>query len=288
MSTAQAKQALKARLDAYHEALSSHNLLDPIAKFFSPDADFLTDQGLVRGHANLRPSHTELLTKRATADVVSTKWLADNAALVDSAFDAADGRGWSTELWMQPEKGEYVIRFQRIRAGMPFAFDALHALIPATIASEGVDASMQEEEAALRQQFKAFRAAFNNGDRDAMVQVWSEAADALPVFSFLNGRAQALNGRSAIGDKTDRMSRGAQASNPDPTLTPVKGAVMVSGEPKAIRFITPTLAVVDGTAEINDIPKGHGLVPSKMKGVYTDVWRKNDGKWQIESSRPWF
>jgi ketosteroid isomerase-like protein len=146
---------------------------------------------------------------------------------------------------------------------------------------------VKAEEKALRQNFKRWRAAFNKGDGKALMAMFTPKCDAIPVFSFLDGRAQILNGRTAVGDKAERMNPGAAVSNPNPNARNA-GAALVDGEPKVVRFLSPTLAVVDGTAHISGIPNAHGFAPSEMKGVYMDVWRKVGGNWQIESSRAWF
>jgi ketosteroid isomerase-like protein len=201
------------------------------------------------------------------------------------------------------------------------SFNAMTAHATSTLVDETVPAMVREkEEAALRKRFKEFRTAFNNGDSEALAAMWSDNCDAIVAFSFLQGRAQIINGKMAVGSKADRMAAGATVSNPNPMSGPIGGiagpmatgagymgpageagglntgalkkrsggAVIVAGEPKVIRFVSATVAVVDGTAEIGNIPAAHGFTPREMNGVYTDVWRKNQGVWQIEGSRPWF
>ncbi|MDP9106901.1 MAG: nuclear transport factor 2 family protein [Candidatus Eremiobacteraeota bacterium] len=232
---------------------------------------------------------------RASADVMATKWLGHDIALVDSVAETPKGRGWFTEIWHKSDGKSYVVAASRTRVGTAAAsYEALDKTSAHTLHDAKGATKNSGDEAALRANFKTFRAAFNSGDSKTLVNLFTESTDAIVAFSFLEGRAQILNGRMAVGKKADRMAFGTEVSNPAPAAAAhggggaAKGAAFVSGEPKVIRFLSSTVAVVDGTAAITNIPVAHGFAPREMKGVYTDVWVKTGGNWQIEGARPWF
>jgi ketosteroid isomerase-like protein len=286
MSTDRENLALGEQLGAFRIALKSKDLRT-VAPFFADRADFGSVRGIMRGWDEIAATSGELLSLRESADVVSSKWLSKEIALVDGVFDTGEGRGWFTEIWHKSDGKNYLISLSRSRVGSPSAsFDAFSRLSPHTIPNDDLGSIQQEEEEELRKQFKAFRTAINNGDSKGVAALFTPDCDAIVAFSFLQGRAQILNGRTAVGDKADRMNPGALVSNP--ATLESQGANFVGGEPKVIRFLSPTVAVVDGTAEIAGIPRAHGFSPKEMTGVYTDVWHKSDGQWLIAGSRPWF
>lgn len=285
MSTATETAALVKQLKAFRNA-ARKKTAKSLERFYTDNTDFRGTKGFAQGFQKTATSTGSAGFKlRSSAETAHVKWLADGVALVDSVTDSGNQRSWFTELW-QKQDGKYQIRSSRLRSGNSNrAYSALNRLKSA-VQAEGLQGAVaSREERKLRKNFKAFRQAFNKGDGKKMLALWSPDCDAVPVFSFLNGRAQVLNGRMAVGAKADRMNPGATVSNPDPARG---GAAIVAGEPKVVRFLTPKLAVVDGTADINGIPAAHGFAPKRMKGVYTDFWRKVGNNWLIESSRAWF
>lgn len=284
MSTPKETVILKKRLGAFSTALRS-NKPESAAAYFAPNADFRSSKGIVRGADKIAAAADETLWLRSSADVLSIKWLSKDMALVDSVAETDKGRGWFTEIWDSSGGKDPVIRAARSRVGTSGdAYKAINALSPETIADEVRPAVAKKEEAELRRRFKTFRTAFNKGDTKTLVDLCSKTVDAIPVFGFLDGRAQIMQGRAAVGSKADRMF-GADVSNPNPTR---QGASFIGGEPKVLRFLSSTVVVVDGTAEISNIPSAHGYAPKEMKGVYSNVWRKSGGQWRCEGARAWF
>jgi len=78
---------------------------------------------------------------------------------------------------------------------------------------------------------------------------------------------------------------GEDVINPAPDA---QRATVTGGESKRIRFLSPTVAVVDGTEEISSIPRAHGFSPRELRGVYTTVWVKNGEEWEGQAARAWF
>jgi ketosteroid isomerase-like protein len=230
-------------------------------------------QGVVRGWDEISATAEQALRVRASADVVSIKWLSKGVALVDSAAETSEGRGWATEVWEKDRSGEYHIEVFRTRIGPSGpTFEGLSKLSPVTVSGDVSD------EDSLRKNFKTFRAAYNSGDKAGVLSLVTEDCDAIVTFSFLGGRAQVLTGTAALDAKADSMIRTGTG----------KGSAFVAGEAKVIRFVSSDVAVVDGTAQITGIPAAHAFAPSEMSGVYTTYWRKSGSDWACAGARPWF
>jgi ketosteroid isomerase-like protein len=258
--------------------------------FVAKDVDVMSAEGFEVGEDRAR-SHIKSMSKaRTRAETVGMRFVSKTTAIVDLVFDDDDGRGWISEVWSREDGATHSIRAVRSRYASPKrAFETLNNSGQSFKSDVLRDDALEEEKRAIQKQFKRFRAAFNEGDSEEMVALWEKDANAIVAFSFLGGRAQFLEGQAAMGDKADRMSLGAMVSNPaDRAARRGGGAVMVSGEPKSIRFLSKTLAVVDGTAEIGNIPAAHGFTPKEMTGVYTDFWSKSSGTWKLTATRPWF
>jgi hypothetical protein len=285
MNNDQETAALKERLSAFSAALKSDNLMT-IGPFFAANADFRVSEGIVRGWDGVAPTVAASLGVRAAADVVSIKWLSDGIALVDSAAETSQGRGWCSEVWDKNDAQDYVIKVFRTRVG-PVAptLEGMNRLSPVTVSGDVSDSDQRDGEAALRTNFKAFRTAFNGGSKKGVLALTSHDCDAIVAFSFLNGRAQILNGPGDLEVKASNM--GASSGVGAATRPPGK-ASFVAGEAKVIRFVSPNVAVVDGTAQITGIPPAHTFAPREMSGVYTTLWRKNEGTWLCAGARPWF
>jgi hypothetical protein len=287
-----AQNSLAHHLEAFRSALQSNDL-GTVASYFAPNADYRSTQGLVRGSGEITASVDDALQLRGTADITSIKWISKETALVDGVFAAGKARGWFTEIWDSNSNGgkDFIIRASRIRVGpSDGAFNALSQLSPSTISDGVPDDVVQREEAEIRGHFKSFRAAFNGGDTKGVTSLLTRTADANPVFSFLDGRAQVMNGTVEMETKAANMT--APFNPGDGTGSggerKVRGALYLAGEPKVLRFLSPTVVFVDGTAEISNIPLAHGFAPKEMKGVYSTLWTKTDTGWLCEAARPWF
>jgi hypothetical protein len=247
------------------------------AAFWAPDADVLNTEGLhvpTRGGREAGIELTRLRRPSSDEATVKIRPLGD-IAIVDSNSEREGANTWVTDVWKR-SGSNWLITASRVHAGdtgsAEAAFERLSAARPVVRAEDISRDLAQREEEALRSNFKTFRAAWNRTDSPTMNRFLSGSMDAIATFSFLRGRSQVLEGNMAVSEKLARM----------------KGSSIVEGEAKSIRFLSPTMAVVDGTARITGIPRAHGIAETSMTGVYTDVWVKNGGEWAIQASRPWF
>lgn len=284
------QDSLSYHLDAFRSALQNNDL-GTVASYFAPNADYRSTQGIVRGSNDIASGTDDALRMRAAADITAIKWISNETALVDGVFAAGQARGWFTEIWDSSGK-DFVIRASRIRVGpSEDAFNALSTLSPSTISDGVPDDVVRKEEAEIRQHFKTFRAAFNGGDPKGVIALVTKTADANPVFSFLDGRAQVMVGEESLEVKAANMT--APYSVDGNTIMAGenrkgRGALYLAGEPKILRFMSSTIAIVDGTAVISNIPMAHGFAPKEMKGVYSTIWTKTPTGWLCEAARPWF
>ena len=155
--------------------------------------------------------------------------------------------------------------------------------------AEGMsDAQAAQEETALRDLMGRLRAAWKSGDANAMDEGLAPGVTAAPSFSFLQNRIQGLAGRQAVREKMARLNPEAVARTLGGEVGAGVAQLNIEGEAKSIRFLSPTLAIVDGTIQLSGIPRAHGFAPTELRGVYTDYWRKSGNRWRIEATRPWF
>lgn len=117
------------------------------------------------------------------------------------------------------------------------------------------------EEAALLKNAEAFVEAFHKGDAAALAAFWTADGD----YTAQTGRR--LVGRDAIEKAFKEY------------FTENKG-LKLRIDIAALRFLTPEVAVEDGTTEV--IPPD-GTPPSRVR--YTIVHVKKDGKWYLSSVR---
>jgi uncharacterized protein (TIGR02246 family) len=116
------------------------------------------------------------------------------------------------------------------------------------------------DEAAIHKQVKAFSAAFNKGDLDALVAMWTADAE------FIREDGKVIAGKAALRD----MLAAA--------LKRCKGHQQ-SIETRSLRFIRPDVAMEEGLVRLK-APDG-----SVEAGPYLGVWVKQDGKWLLSSVR---
>jgi uncharacterized protein (TIGR02246 family) len=117
------------------------------------------------------------------------------------------------------------------------------------------------EAMAIHKNAEAFVAAFNKGDAGALAGFWIETGD------YMDQEGRHLKGRKAIED----AMRAFFAEN--------KGVTMRIDN-RITRFVTPELAIEDGTTDV--IPADGG-VPHRSR--YTIVHVKQSGTWRMASVR---
>jgi hypothetical protein len=289
MSTTAAgnEETFQQRLEDFKTGLATLDR-ERVPEFYADDVDYRGSGGVLFANAEVTRALRRDLSRRASSEVVAMRRINRDFALVDSVFDDEGARGWFTEVWAGSGDDQTRIVSTRTRYGTPEdAFGALSELTPQAVAGRVDEDTANAEFNELQTRFRAFRTAFNSGDSAAVMSLFSDDSNAIVAFSFLNGRAQILDGQDAMATKSERMM-GEAVSNPDPSRFSRLGAVFVGGQPKTVRFLAKDLAVVDGTAEIAGIPAAHGFSPSAMTGVYTNFWSKAGGEWQCVGARPWF
>ena len=118
-----------------------------------------------------------------------------------------------------------------------------------------------EAEAAIQKNGEAFIEAFRKGDAEALAAFWTMDGD----YSDQNGRT--FKGREAI----EKAFQSFFSEN--------KGLKLRINS-TALRFVTPEVAIEDGTTEVM-APEGGA--PSQVR--YTIVHVRKDGKWYLSSVR---
>jgi uncharacterized protein (TIGR02246 family) len=118
-----------------------------------------------------------------------------------------------------------------------------------------------KEEMAILKKAEAFVEAFHTGDAKAVASHWAEDGD------YTDQRGRTFKGRAAI----EKIFKELFAEN--------KG-LKVRINIDSIRFVTPEVAIEDGTTEVLP-PKGGP--PSRSR--YTIVHVKKDGEWLVSSVR---
>jgi uncharacterized protein (TIGR02246 family) len=118
-----------------------------------------------------------------------------------------------------------------------------------------------KEEAALQKRAEAFVEAFHKGDAKALAAFWAPDGD------YTSQAGRHLKGREAI----EQAFKGFFADH--------KG-LKLRIESLSLRFLTPDVAVEDGTSEVFS---PDGAPPSRAR--YTIVHVKKDGQWHLGSVR---
>ncbi len=117
------------------------------------------------------------------------------------------------------------------------------------------------EEAAIRKAGAAYLEAVNRGDLNAIKALWTTDGN------LIDESGQSTNAQ--------QMQRPASAGS-EPARVPVE----LNTRTDSIRFVTPDVAIEDGTSELASAPQG-----TATKGRYSVVWVKRDGKWLIDAVR---
>lgn len=119
----------------------------------------------------------------------------------------------------------------------------------------------ESDELAIRETSRQLVEAFDQHDAAAIGALWAEDGD------YIDETGEVYSGREAIMDEFDRYF----TRNQGRTLR-----LCVD----SIRFITPEVAIVDGTSEVDPPPDGAPVV-----GRFTSMRVKRDGKWLCAAVR---
>jgi uncharacterized protein (TIGR02246 family) len=147
---------------------------------------------------------------------------------------------------------------KRLSTGLAAVVVVLLGAAQGSVANDRADPA---DEQALQEFNKAFVAAYNRGDIKAV------AASYAPDADFLTAEGKMVKGRAEIEKYFARA------------FAETKG-LRIKHSHSSIRFLKPDVAIDNGNWEITGRPKG------KVKGRYTAVLVKHDGKWLIVCDRP--
>lgn len=118
----------------------------------------------------------------------------------------------------------------------------------------------KEDERAIRKQVETFSAAFNKGDLEGILAVWSEEGE------FIHESGRTYRGKPALRVMLQKALEGFKG---------YKQTIKV----EAVRFIRPDVALEEGTVTMTS-PENVSDV-----GKYSSVWVKQEGKWLLSRVR---
>ena len=121
------------------------------------------------------------------------------------------------------------------------------------------------DEDAIRQLDERWKEAWSNRDAQALAELFAEDADGIDAMGA------AVSGRMAIEEHYIQSFE---------NLPPEAGA---ESEIVSLRFIRPTLAVVDGTWSMTGLPETDEGLPTE--GLYTVFVVKRGGQWLYAAGR---
>jgi uncharacterized protein (TIGR02246 family) len=141
------------------------------------------------------------------------------------------------------------------------------ALLTATAAAQA-DRGDGAEERAVRDAVERFGAAWNRHDAKAM------AAAFAPEGDIVNPYGEVVKGRPAL-----------EALFAKEQIRFAHGTRFVDTV-ESLRFLKPDVALVDGALTVSGVRgAGPDAPPTTLKGRYTDVLVKQEGRWQILARR---
>ncbi len=129
------------------------------------------------------------------------------------------------------------------------------------LSAQAQTAERQQDEQAIRRVAQEYLAALARGDAKAMGELWTADGD------VVDAAGHSYPARSVIGPEASE----SDAERPVVKLTGSK-----------IRFLTPDVALEDGTSEVSH-PSTQGVAP--LVGRFTVIWVKQDGNWRLASLR---
>ena len=137
----------------------------------------------------------------------------------------------------------------------------------AAILISAVAVAKESNDQQIRNRVAEFEAAWNKHDPQAMAAVWSAEGDLINPF-----------GRKARGiAEIVKLFQEEQ--------TGVMKSSTFSVTAVSVRYVEPTLALVDADAEISGIASPDGSPAPTLKPHITNLMRKSGGKWWILAAR---
>jgi len=125
----------------------------------------------------------------------------------------------------------------------------------------------KRDEAPIRMGYTAFGTAWNKNDAHALSMAWAEDGDHVdPDGHVVKGRKEI---EKLLAEQHATVFKGSHlALKIDP-----------------IFYIKHDVALVDGSYEVSGAHDKDGKTLPPLKGLFTDVWANNSGRWEIIASR---
>ena len=145
----------------------------------------------------------------------------------------------------------------------------LAMMLSAAVAVRADDVAKQKaDDAAIRELYVEYDSAWNKGSLAALSMVWTDDA----VHVEPDGRS--VQGRAAIKAAFEaRFAGDLKDTHSQQTVGDV-------------HFVTPDVAVVDASYEVNGAHDAQGHDRAPIQGRYLDVWVRRKGQWYIAADRP--
>jgi len=119
----------------------------------------------------------------------------------------------------------------------------------------------QDETKAIRAASKAYAAAVQSGDTETMSKMWTADAD------YIDSSGQKFMAHELV----------RQYAKPS---SPAAGSVSLPVRDSSLRFVTPVVAIEDGSMDWGVSGDGRALT-----GRFTTLWVKHDGQWLLNGLR---
>ncbi|MEX0675637.1 MAG: nuclear transport factor 2 family protein [Pirellulales bacterium] len=139
-------------------------------------------------------------------------------------------------------------------------------LIWSAAARSADDEARKQEEQAIRAAAKEYVRALAHNDTKALLDLWVPEGDIVDEF-----------GRGSSAREVIERDANARAANATGEGSPSTVNVTES----SIRLLTADVAIEDGGVEVS---RG-GLEPPTLRGRFTAIWLKRDGRWRLASLR---
>ncbi len=134
------------------------------------------------------------------------------------------------------------------------------------VALSADEAARSQDEQAIRAAAKEYVEALARHDAKAMHDLWVAEGDIVDEF----GRARSAH---EVIDEEARVRLADATGERSPSTVNVTDS--------SVRFLTPNVAIEDGSVEVANGADG----PPSVRGRFTAIWVKQDGKWRLASLR---
>jgi uncharacterized protein (TIGR02246 family) len=134
-------------------------------------------------------------------------------------------------------------------------------LVAPSVSEAQAPSDRSQDELAIRAAAKEYLMAKRRGDSEALANIWTPDGD------YVDAAGKVFQARELV---RWQVSASATTAAPEPILLPES----------SLRFITPDVAIEDGSSEFAMADDGTTLL-----GRFTAVWAKRNGRWWLDSLR---